>query len=149
MRRIIVLGSLAVAALASVVLLGVVPNLQTAKSAGCSTGILRGTYGFLGDGITVDKGPWATIGFETFDGVGKISSVDQTGGTNGKVGHFNYTGTYRVNANCSGTIEFPFPEGTTHLSIVVVDGGREFLWIALDTPFYPSGVTWHGITKKI
>jgi hypothetical protein len=73
MRRIIVLGSLAVAALASAVLLGVVPNLQTARSAGCSNSTLRGVYGFMGDGVSINVGPWAGVGTDTFDGAGNIS----------------------------------------------------------------------------
>jgi hypothetical protein len=98
MKRTIALGILVIAASASLFLVGVVPNLQTAKSAGCLNSTLRGAYGWMGDGIVIDAGPWVSMGWETFDGAGK-TSIEQTRNQNGKVAHFNFTGTYAINAN--------------------------------------------------
>ena len=84
MRRIIVLGVLAVAALASVVLLGVVPKLSIAKSAGCSVSTLRGAYGWVGGGTSIGAGPWSALGIRSFDGAGHTS-----------------LGTFSVTAMCS------------------------------------------------
>jgi hypothetical protein len=143
MRRIIVLGSLAVAALASVVLLGVVPNLQTVRSAGCSNSTLQGAYAWMGNGVLGEK-TWTGIGIETFDGAGNSSSQG-TRSLNGQIAPHKFTGAYTVNANCTGSIKQTYPDGYVgHLDIIVTDGGHEVYWIVTD-----SGVTISGIKKKI
>jgi hypothetical protein len=149
-RRFIVLGLLAVAALASVVLLGVVPKLSTAKSAGCSVSTLHGAYGWVGGGTSIGAGPWSALGIRSFDGAGH-TSLDGTFSLNGRVFTSSYPGTYTVNANCTGAVEAPLPNGigALHLALVVVDGGREFYWMITDDPRSTSGATINGVGKRM
>ncbi len=143
MRRIILLGSLAIAILASAILLGVVLNPQMGRSAGCSNSTLSGAYAWIGNGDLGDK-KWTGIGIETFDGAGNSSS-EGTRSFNGQIAPHKFTGAYTVNANCSGTIKLTYPNGDVgHLDIIVTDGGREVYWIVTD-----PGITMSGIKKKI
>ena len=132
------------------VLLGVVPKLSTAKSAGCSVSTLHGAYGWVGDGASIGAGPWSGLGVRSFDGAGH-TSLDGTFSINGHVLHATYPGTYTVNVNCTGTMEFPVPNGggTAHLAIVVVDDGREYYWMITDDPRSPSGGTIKGVGKRM
>jgi hypothetical protein len=58
-----------------------------------------------------------------------------------------YSGTYTVNADCTGIHELL--GGKIHSFFVIVDGGSEFFWMQLDNSFFPSGFTLHGIEKRI
>ncbi len=102
----------------------------------CSSHTLRGDYGFTIDGQIVG-GPFAGLlrglAMTHFDGHGNLTQVDFATingiptGTEWRPG----TGTYEVDANCTGKAEIEFTDGSPalHLRLVVVDGGREVLTI--------------------
>jgi len=141
MWRSILRGSVGLVTLAGIVFL--VPDLQTAKSAGCSNNTLQGAYAWMGNGLLGEK-MWAGIGIETFDGAGNSSS-EGTRSLNGQIGPHKFTGAYTVNANCTGSIRLTYPNGQVgNLNIIVTDGGREIYWIVTD-----SGLTISGVKKKI
>jgi len=130
MQRTITLGALGIM-VASLFLLGVWPHLQTARSAGCSNDTLRGAYGYTGDG-TFNGVPFAQLGVETFDGTGHVSTQD-TANVNGNIVHRNFTASYAVSADCTGTLEYTLPGGTVrHVGLVIVDGGRRVYWMSTD-----------------
>jgi hypothetical protein len=93
---------------------------EKAAVAKCSKATLHGTYLVPQNGVIVKqkkagppRGPFASAGYEVYDGNGHIKSVG-TFNFNGDVlrnGHFS--GTYTVKANCTGT--------TTYIS-----GGKPF-----------------------
>jgi hypothetical protein len=74
--------------------------------AKCSKATLDGTYLFAHDGVVTegpDKGPFANAGYDVFDGNGKVDTV-VSGNANGKITRKAYfSGTYTVNADCTGT----------------------------------------------
>jgi hypothetical protein len=78
---------------------------QTA-GAKCSEATLDGTYLFAYDGFVIkgnEKVPFASSGYEVFDGNGHVKGVASTN-ENGKVTRNEpFSGTYSVKADCTGT----------------------------------------------
>jgi hypothetical protein len=117
------------------------------RSRGCSNETLRGDYGILVSGI-VPAGPNGetemVIGttLRSYDGQGNFTEVSNAHGqlSDLVVGRKGW-GTYRVNANCTGTTTLvvdgaPFPAET---SMVIVDDGREVKEVVMSPP--PALVT--------
>src|SRR5215469_12570794 len=89
---------------ASLVVYGVRKKIQSDDHAVCSNFSLNGTYGFYSSGyVFPNETPRVLLGRETYDGKGNFSNsltinndgteIDTTG-----------SGTYMVNADCTGTI---------------------------------------------
>lgn len=113
-----------------------VPRGVSAQSNGhgqaCSNATLQGDYGFLVGGIR-GAGPGLTesfvgTGVRTYDGNGNFTHIDSTHGQiTGAARDREASGTYEVNANCTGTATIivpgvPFPIET---SFVIVDRGNQ------------------------
>ena len=73
-----------------------------AKAAGCSASTLKGAYSDQDTGTIVGVGPFAGVNVDTFDGRGKIT-ISGWSSLNGSVSYGLETGTYQVNADCTGT----------------------------------------------
>ena len=80
-----------------------------AQEQGCGTQSLRGSYIYSADGFVSDvpgQGPFTPIaeaGVYTFDGAGKFSTTN-TISFGGQIFPRNDTGTYSVNADCTGSV---------------------------------------------
>ncbi|SRR6266446_3205440 len=104
------------------------PNLYAAQ---CSNASLNGTYAFSGQGfgeVTPDISsagfaPFAQTGLAVYDGKGHITSGTFTYSTttaNGGSFRGTFTGTYAVNADCSGTAITDLGDGNLfHFDLVV------------------------------
>ncbi len=102
------------------------------RGRGCSESTLRGDYGFSIDGQIL-AGPKAGLlrglAMTHFDGDGGLSQVDFTTingiptGTDWRPG----TGTYEINADCTGKAQIAFTDGspTLRLRLVVADRGDQ------------------------
>jgi len=102
------------------------------RGRGCSESTLRGDYGFSIDGQIL-AGPKAGllrgVAMTHFDGEGGLSQVDFTTingvptGTDWRPG----TGSYEINADCTGKAQISFADGspTLHLRLVVADRGDQ------------------------
>lgn len=112
----------------------------------CSNATLRGDYGILVSGIR-GAGPGRTESFvgtalHTYDGNGGFTGIDSTHGQlTGADRDRPVTGTYEVNADCTGTATLfitgvPFPIETT---FVIVDNGKEVKEAVMSPP--PNLVT--------
>ena len=84
-------------------------RLVRQQSPSCSTSNLVGSYVLLGNGnrvatvgtgTTQTQAPFFTFGLVQFDGAGKISSQSGTS----SLSYLQYSGTYTVNADCTGTM---------------------------------------------
>jgi hypothetical protein len=75
-----------------------VPANQT-----CSAGTLTGPYSLTGTGFNSSNVATAFVGRVLFDGTGKILDGTTTGVTT-PLSTLQYTGTYTVNADCTGTL---------------------------------------------
>ena len=119
--------------IAAVTLLALaVAPMAKAADKGCSNATLRGTFVHTASGFEIAPpaiaGPIAGVGTDTFDGNGGITG-SATLSINGNIVPLTYTGTYKVNPDCTGTYKIP---GTT-LFLVIGDNGNEIHAICIDT----------------
>jgi hypothetical protein len=129
----------AVTALASLLLLIASAASARGQSGPCSNRSIRGEYGFTITGQILGgpaAGPVAGVAMEFFDGQGNLTQLDHVllNGNPPAVQWRPATGTYSVNADCTGTEEIDFSDGTPslHLSLVVVLRGREIRVVVND-----------------
>jgi hypothetical protein len=98
---------------------------------GCSNRTLRGDYGVMVSGVRA-LGPAVTESFigtaiRTYDGRGNFEQVDNSHGTvSGAMSNVQASGTYTVNADCSGTSTLRIPGAPPiETAFVVVNQGNE------------------------
>jgi len=152
MKRIIISTVLAGIA-GSLILTGIIsrggrPSLVPKVHAqnGCSVATLHGAYGFYRTGTRPD-GPVASVGIGTFDGTGAVAAARQTTRRNGVTTSDLFItpaaeGPYQVDPDCG--VRLLNPDGSVLAHGVVVDGGKEFLFISLS-----DSITVYGVMKKI
>jgi hypothetical protein len=111
-------------------------HFATAK---CSKATLHGTYLIAQNGVIVKQkkagppqGPFASAGYEVYDGNGHIKSVGSFNFNGDVLSNGHFSGTYTVKANCTGT--------TTYIS-----GGKPF---ATDMFIDPDGSKFTFIHTK-
>ena len=109
---------------------GTVPPMHAQPT--CTDASLHGSYGYSFDGTVIGIGPTAGSGVITFDGTGQMSDAD-TLSLNGTIIPRTLTGTYTVQANCTGSVTLEVSTGDLfHLAFVSVDSGRELRFIQTD-----------------
>lgn len=125
-----------------------------ANPQGCSTAILRGGYGAGTTGLINTSGnpndiriktfaPFAEAAYFLFDGQGNLSG-SSTVDFAGFVSPVTFTGTYTVNANCTGSLTVDAgSSGIVHRDLVIVDAGKEVEFVSTD-----PGVVIAGYMKK-
>lgn len=129
MRVLIGRGMLAAAAIACLTL----GSAPLAKAQWCSNDSLTGKYGqtisgqiLPGPGVVL---PQNGVAMTDFDGNGKFTQVDFVviNGVPQSIGFQSETGTYHVNADCTGTATINYSDGSViDLAIVIVRKGAEF-----------------------
>lgn len=125
MKRTTTAKTLAIAAI-TVLALGIAP-LARADDKGCTNETLKGTFVHTGSGF-VKADPLAGVGTDTFDGEGGVTGTGSLS-VNGNIVPLTFTGTYKVNPDCTGT--YTIPGGTT-LFFVIADSGNEIQAICID-----------------
>jgi hypothetical protein len=109
-----------------------IPGVSSAQGRNCSNATLEGGYGFFVHAVVLPAGtPRAILGRFVFDGLGNFANT-LTFNDNGTVIQGADTGTYVVNADCTGKILTN--GGTRTVEIVIVDGGKEFYQLRTDPP---------------
>jgi hypothetical protein len=148
MRRALILGvvvCLAVSTVLALTLLGTKhPGGILGKvyaHEGCSLRTLNGSYGGTGTGwiatgppptLTSNTIPIAVVALQTFDGAGNFSSSNTTN-LGGLVFTSTGSGTYTVNADCTGSVTSNMSNGEViHFSFVAVDNGRQLQNVSTD-----------------
>jgi hypothetical protein len=108
-----------------------------AQEKTCSNATLKGSYGYTGTQFTISPpaiaGPFATVGRQVFDGQGNTTAAGTTS-VNGNMVKVTFTGTYNVNADCTGsmTILVSPVSITGHYDFVIDDDGAEVRVIGTD-----------------
>lgn len=115
---------------------------QEAEGRRCSNSTLKGSYGFIFEGTA----PWGTfraVGVTTFDGNGELLTFE-TITVNGISAPGTFSGTYSVNANCTG-VAVSIHEGMppSELAMSIVRGGEQVYALITD-----PGVTITGTFTK-
>lgn len=131
--------------------LGIAPSAR-AGDKGCSTSSLLGTFSRRDTGtvlmapVAAAVGPIALVGTFTFDGNGNVTGA-AVSSQNGSIGHGTYTGTYTVNADCTGAIVVQGSGGhAVHYSFVMDDGGNGFQYICTDSG--PISIVYSGTARR-
>lgn len=105
----------------------------------CSNSILDGDYAITISGEIVGVGPVSVVGIATFDGSGNITNnVGHivVNGVQPPIDWLTGTGTYVVNANCTGKIHLVFDNGLTRdIFIVVARKGHELRGVNAEPGF--------------
>ena len=109
----------------------VVPAAQ-AHAKRCSNTTLKGTYADKDTGTIINVGPFVGVNVDTFDGNGNMT-ISGTSSVNGNVFPGAETGTYQVNADCTGTytVEDSFGD-VFHAYFVIDDSGNELQIVITD-----------------
>jgi hypothetical protein len=161
MRKALILGAVASLALSTVLALvrlgtkypgGILPKVHAQE--GCSLATLEGSYGFAADEFFTSGPvpasisaftPVAAIGVDTFDGAGNLSG-SITGSFGGLIFTSPLSGTYTVNADCTGSATVTETNGgfVIHFSFVIVDHGRQLRNLATD----PGAVSFATAVKQ-
>jgi hypothetical protein len=125
MKRSTIATTFTIAAV-SALALGVAPTMS-AGDKGCTNASVQGTFAYTGTGFVVTPtaraGPFAEAGTQTFDGKGGTTASFTASG-NGNIFQTTFTGTYTVNPDCTGTINFtasgPVPPAGTIVTLFFV-----------------------------
>ena len=135
------------AALASLLTSGFTTRLDAQDR--CTKASLNGSYAFKVDGTNVANpylplGPFAAVGKNTYDGRGHMRGVI-TVSSNGSIIPTTYTGTYTVNANCTGVKSATLSIGAVvDFFFVIDDDLREIQMVV--TQAGPPGSVADGLT---
>jgi hypothetical protein len=132
---------------------GRVPRVHAATPT-CSLGTLKDSYGYTATGTIPGLGDIAAVGILTADGAGHVSGADTVAASNGVIEHRIFTGTYTVDADCTGsiTLQFDAPtfSGLATADIVIVDKGTKIRGIqTTPTPPAPTGVVLTLIAEQL
>jgi hypothetical protein len=134
---------LLVALLATNVVL-VVPKVLAQPPSACTNRDLSGSFGFSIKGTNVAlQVQYILVGQFTADGKGMFSGMGRQS-VGGQATSAEYSGTYKVNPDCTGTAKFQFSGGTMANLYFVLVGDRSEV-IILDSD---SGTLESGYAKK-
>ena len=99
----------------------------------CTSANFLGAYGYTFTGLTgFNALPFAAVGRLVADGQGGVSGVE-TDSSNGEIFQRTYTGTYKVNQDCTGSeVSIDNFGKTVKCDFVIVAGGKEIQVIETD-----------------
>jgi hypothetical protein len=134
MKRVamlILLTSLLVGGTVFALRLTSIPKVQAQDS--CTIASFQGAFGYTFTGLTgFNALPFAAVGRLVADGQGNLAGAE-TDSSNGDIFQRSYTGTYKVNADCTGSeIAIDNFGKTVRCNFVIVAGGREVQAIETD-----------------
>ena len=132
--QIFAVGAFAALALAIAPAAKAQGNPQVNK--GCDAGTMQGTFAYTVTGSFVAApaplGLYAEVGAQTFDGNGN-TAVAGMSNTNGTAAATARTGTYTVNADCTGTFSIQIAPGiASHYFFVIANNGSTYQAVCLD-----------------
>ena len=115
-----------------IIFLAALLGAPAAQAAQCSQGGTAGAYGFTLSGIVIlptGAVPIAAVGRAVLDAAGNVSGTESRS-VGGGFADETFTGTYSVNADCTGTTTIRFYEAgqlvrTSVLSIIFDNNSRE------------------------
>lgn len=118
----------------------VVSGVAKQQQSGCTIGSINGAYGYAISGWTGTTDAYAESGKVVADGAGGLS-LQSTASQAGTIATGNGSGSYSVNADCTGTATF---SNGAHLNLVILASGREVQFIQTD-----SGTTISGSAQRL
>jgi len=129
---------------------GYAQDAEGTGMARCSLATLHGMYLFAGDGVAItgnDQVPFAAAGYEVYHGNGKVNVVFSRS-VNGEITrHGRSSGTYTVNADCTGTVTYP--DLKEHFDQFIAPDGSMFTFVSTDPGVVASGFALRGTAKRV
>ena len=123
---------------------------ENASGAKCSEATLHGTYLFAYDGFVIkdnEKVPFASSGYEVFDGNGHVKGVTSTN-VNGKItSKETFSGTYTVKTDCTGSSTYT--DGTRYDSFIAPDGSMLTFVQTKPSEWVAAGFEQQGTAKRV
>ena len=123
---------------------------ENASGAKCSEATLHGTYLFAYDGFVIkdnEKVPFASSGYEVFDGNGHTKGVATTN-VNGKITSKEpFSGTYTVKGDCTGSSTYT--DGTHYDDYIAPDGSQLTFVQTKPSEDVASGFELRGSAKRV
>jgi hypothetical protein len=124
-------------------------NSDRGRGKQCSEATVRGDYGIQIQGTRpAPGGIESVIGvvLRNYDGRGNFSQVSNVKGLTGTVPDSPSSGTYEVNADCTGVVRFLAPNGVVvEERLVIVDDGREIRTAVM----VPTAVVITGVQQRL
>jgi hypothetical protein len=110
------------------------PQVYAQDEEGCSLATLHGRYGFSADGWLLSPfAPFAEAGVSSSDGNGN-SAGSYTMNSGGSTTTLNFSGTYTVARDCTGSTTVTSSDGSVHhLTFVIVDHGKQARAVGTDS----------------
>ena len=122
------------------------PRVQAQDS--CTNASFQGAFGYTFTGLTGFKAlPFAAVGRLVADGQGNLAGVE-TDSSNGEIFQRTYSGTYKVNSDCTGSeVSYDNFGKTVKCDFVIVAGGTEIQVIETDTNTAVVGCLRHQLDR--
>jgi len=135
MKRSNITKTFALATVAALAL-AIAPAAKAQVNKGCNNATLQGTFAYTVTGSFVAApaplGLYAEVGAQTFDGNGNTATTGMSN-TIGTVMPSATTGTYTVNADCTGTFMLQIAPGiASHYFFVIANAGSTYQAVCLD-----------------
>lgn len=131
-------GAVAAAALLGAALHGAAAAQARPRSR-CSAATLSGSYGFSVSGTNLRIGQFAMVGRFASDGKGSFTGLAAQS-INGTITRRTLTGTYKVEADCTGSATLDLANGSKGtMMFVIVDQGNELFFLMTDPGIIESG----------
>ena len=109
--------------------------------SGCSNSSLRGSYGFQIRGTVIGIGPIGGVALVTFDGGGNFTQTDYVSVNGFITTNRPGSGTYSVNADCTGTQTLDLLGGkVVHTNFTIAANARQVFDVVTDPSFVIDGV---------
>jgi hypothetical protein len=125
---------------------------ENAAGAKCSEATLDGTYLFAADGFDLkgnEQTPFATAGYEVYDGNGKVTGV-QSGNFGGKVfRHGRFSGTYTVKADCTAIVTYNGGDPAVYDQFLAPDGSQFTFVQVKPSEVVQAGFEVRGTAKRV
>ena len=138
-------GALATCVLAAALVMGTrkAPVVH-AQTTACDATSLTGAYGYsLAGSVYDNQGYWYVLGAAgrlVSDGSGSFTGAD-TFSFDGSIVKRQYTGTYTMNADCTGSMTLtPSSGAASHFDFVTVNNNKEVNVVQTDTDWILTGV---------
>jgi hypothetical protein len=150
MKRSIVLLTVATLVLGVLAVGSGYAKNENAAKAKCSEATLDGTYLFAQNGVELkgnDQRPFALAGYEVFDGNGKVKGVDSSNFNGEITRNERFSGTYSVNADCSGTATYS--DGTRYDQFIAPDGSILTFVLTKPSEGVTSAFELRGTAKRV
>jgi hypothetical protein len=115
----------------------------SAQSSGCNVASLNGAFGYSLKGSWYDSQYYVYLigiaGRMVADGNGAITGAD-TFNFDGYPGKRQYTGSYTVNDDCTGSLVFTTSDGSTYnFDFVIFNDGKEASVVQTDNSYIVTG----------